>query len=98
MQVPLVAGRNFTAVDRANPYVALISEQTARKAFPAKIPLAEKSPTLFPTTGKITIIGVVADTRINGLRDTAAMVYIPYWEFTPWTLRFWSAARNPATR
>src|SRR6202000_1098183 len=36
----------------------------------------------------VTVIGVVADTRINGLKDTAAMVYLPYWSFTPWTLSF----------
>jgi ABC-type antimicrobial peptide transport system permease subunit len=30
----------------------------------------------------------VADTRINGLKDSAAMLYMPYWGFTPWTLTF----------
>jgi hypothetical protein len=29
------------------------------------------------------VIGVVADARINGLKDDAAMVYLPYWAFTP---------------
>ena len=37
---------------------------------------------------KLTVIGVVADTRINGLKDAAAMVYLPYWVYTPWTLTF----------
>jgi ABC-type antimicrobial peptide transport system permease subunit len=34
------------------------------------------------------VIGVVADTRINGLKNTALMVYVPTWAFTPWTLSF----------
>ena len=36
----------------------------------------------------VTVIGVVADTRINGLKNTALMVYVPNWAFTPWTLSF----------
>ena len=36
----------------------------------------------------VTVIGVVADTRINGLKNTAPMVYMPYWAYTPWTLSF----------
>ena len=36
----------------------------------------------------MTVIGVVADAHINGLKDDAAMVYLPYWAFTPWTLSF----------
>jgi hypothetical protein len=42
MQSPLVAGRNITAIDRANPYVALISERTARTAFPGENPIGRK--------------------------------------------------------
>ena len=34
------------------------------------------------------MIGVVADARINGLKDNAAMVYLPYWAYTPLTLSF----------
>jgi ABC-type antimicrobial peptide transport system permease subunit len=34
------------------------------------------------------VIGIVADARINGLKDTAAMVYIPYWVFQPWKPTF----------
>ena len=51
--------------------------------------MAEKSNPSFPMTNiPSTVIGVVADTRINGLKDTAAMVYMPYWAYTPWTLSF----------
>ncbi len=89
MQIPLVAGRNFTAADRANPYVALISERTAREGFPGENPIGRKISDIVPDyADSVTVVGVVADTRINGLKDTAAMVYIPYSAYTPWTLSF----------
>lgn len=89
MQIPLIAGRNLTLADRANPYVALISERTAREAFPGENPIGRWISDVVPDDEhSVTVIGVVADTRINGLKDTAAMVYMPYWAFTPWTLSF----------
>ena len=42
------------------------------------------------------MIGVVADTRINGLKDNAAMVYMPYWAYTPWTLSFLVRSSQPS--
>ena len=84
MQIPLIAGRNLSAADRANPYVALISERTAREAFPGENPIGRKISDMVPDDEHfVTVIGVVADTRINGLKDTAAMVYMPYWAYTP---------------
>jgi predicted permease len=89
MQIPLVSGRNIAAGDRANPYVVLISERTAREAFPGEDSVGKKIDSIDPDGNHpMTVIGVVADTRINGLKDTAAMVYVPYWAFTPWTLSF----------
>jgi predicted permease len=89
MQIPLVAGRNLTAADRANPYVALISERTAREGFAGENPIGRKISNVVPDDEHfVTVVGVVADTRINGLKDTAAMVYLPYWAYTPWTLSF----------
>jgi putative ABC transport system permease protein len=85
----LVAGRNITAGDRANPYVALLSERAAHEGFPGENPLGRKIVYLVPDDKHaITVIGVVADARINGLKDNAAMVYLPYWAYTPLTLSF----------
>jgi predicted permease len=96
-RIPLVSGRNFTAADRANPDVALISERTARDAFPGEDPLGRKMNALAPDDDRpVTVIGVVADTRINGLKDSAAMVYVPYWTFTPWTLSFLVRSTQPS--
>jgi len=87
--VPLVAGRNLTAADRSHPYVALISERTARESFAGENPIGKRIESLMPDDEHaLTIIGVVADTRINGLRDSAAMVYAPYWDYTSWSPLF----------
>jgi len=97
MQIPLISGRNLTAADRANPYVVLISERTAHEAFPGENPVGKKIASLVPDDSHpTTVIGVVADTRINGLKDTAAMVYAPYWAFTPWTLSFLVRSAQPS--
>ena len=97
MQIPLLAGRNIAASDRANPYVALISERTARESFSGEDPVGKKINGLIPDDNHpMTVIGVVADTRINGIKDTAAMVYLPYWSFTPWTLSFLVRSSQPS--
>jgi predicted permease len=87
MLSPLLAGRNIHAGDRSDPYVALISERTAREAFPGENAIGRKISDIVPDDQhSVTVIGVVADTRINGLKDDAAMVYLPYWAYTPPTL------------
>jgi len=97
MQIPLVSGRNITAADRANPYVALISERTAREAFPGENPIGRKISDIVPDDKHtLTVIGVVADAHINGLKDNAAMLYLPYWTFTPWTLSFLVRSSQPS--
>jgi predicted permease len=96
----LVAGRNITAADRANPYVALISERTAREGFPDENPIGRKISDIVPDDQddqhQVTVIGVVADARINGLKDDAAMVYLPYWAYTPLTLSFLVRSSQPS--
>jgi predicted permease len=97
MQSSLVAGRNIAAADRANPYVVLISERTAREAFPGENPVGRKISDIVPDDKHtVTVIGVIADARINGLKDNAAMVYVPYWAFTPWTLSFLVRSSQPS--
>ena len=97
IQIPLISGRNLTAADRANPYVALISERTAREGFPGENPIGRQISDIVPDDPhSVTVIGMVADTRINGLKDTAAMVYMPYWAYTPWTLSFLVRSAQPS--
>ena len=97
MHIALVAGRNLTDSDSANPYVVLISERTAREAFPGENPIGRKIDPQVPNDQHpMTVVGVVADTHINGLKDTAAMVYAPYWAYTPWTLSFLVRSEKPS--
>jgi predicted permease len=97
MQSRLVAGRNITAADRANPYMALISERAAREAFPGENPIGRKIFQIVPDDKHtVTVIGVVADAHINGLKDDAAMVYLPYWAYTPLTLSFLVRSSQPS--
>jgi predicted permease len=89
MQIPLIAGRNFTAADRSDPHVVLLSERAAREGFPNEDPIGKKISDIVPDDSHyLTVIGVVADTRINGLKNSAAMVYAPYWAYTPWSIAF----------
>jgi hypothetical protein len=77
--------------------VALISERTAREGFPGENPIGRKISDIVPDDKhQVTVIGVVADARINGLKDDAAMVYLPYWAYTPLTLSFLVRSSQPS--
>jgi hypothetical protein len=89
MQTPLVSGRNFTTADRTAPYVALLSERAAREGFPGENPIGRTIINVIPDDKHpVTVVGIVADAHINGLKDSSAMVYLPYWAYTPLTLSF----------
>jgi predicted permease len=88
MRIPLIAGRNITEADRSGDVMpALISEAAARAAFPGENPIGRKM-VAFGGWETYTIVGVVADARVNGLRDAVAMAYAPYWEYSPSTVSF----------
>jgi putative ABC transport system permease protein len=96
MQSPLVAGRNFTLADRSYPYVALISERTAREGFGGENPIGRTINNIVPDDNhNVTVLGIVADARINGLKDDAAMVYLPYYAYTPLSLSFLVRSSQP---
>jgi putative ABC transport system permease protein len=92
MSVPLRAGRNLEAreVSRAEP-VALVNE-AASKLWPAgtspiggriRVSLLEKPPANAPgpahTSGVVTVVGIIADTRNEGLSNPPApALYVPY--------------------
>ena len=98
MHVPLIAGRVLSASDRNNPYVAMISERTARDGFSGEDPVGRTIVGTIPDDNhRVTIIGVVADTRINGLKDSAPMVYLPYWAFTSWTQTYLVRSTQPGS-
>jgi predicted permease len=90
--IPLLSGRDLDSADRSHAGSVLISEQTARAVWPGEEPLG-KSFQLDEATH--TVVGVVADARVNDLKKTASMVYLPYWENPRWRLYF--VLRSPLT-
>ncbi|MBL8169972.1 MAG: ABC transporter permease [Acidobacteria bacterium] len=75
MGIPLLAGRAFTAADNSGgPEVVLINETFARRFFPNENPIGQR---LLMARTK-TIVGVVSDTRHQGLdQDVRLEIYIP---------------------
>jgi predicted permease len=95
LKIPLIEGRNLQASDRDHPTNALISQQTARTIWPGEDPLGKTF-----TTGdeaKFTVVGVVADARINDLKKTASMIYLPYWQNPWWRAYFLVRSSQPTS-
>jgi predicted permease len=81
LRIPLVGGRDLTAEDKNHPTNVLISEDAARTIFPDTNPIGH----ILHLNDKtdFTVVGILADARINQLDHTAPMIYIPYWQ-SPW--------------
>ena len=84
--IPLLEGRDLADSDRDHPANVLISQQAARAAWPGEDPLGK----IFEAGGDTTytVVGVVADARINDLKTTANMIYVPYWQNPWWRVYF----------
>ena len=95
LKIPLIEGRNLQPSDKDHPTNALISQQTARAAWPDEDPLGKTFTT--GDTEKYTVVGVVADARINDLKKTANMVYLPYWQNPWWRAYFFIRSSQPAS-
>jgi predicted permease len=80
MDIPLLAGRDFTEEDRKNPRVVIISDKIAKSVFPGENPIGRT----IKHWGRIyTVIGIAANARINDLKRNAPIYYLPYWDFPP---------------
>jgi putative ABC transport system permease protein len=79
MGVPLIRGRTFDDDDRANaPPVAVVSQSVARRFWPNADAIGQRIGYPYASPW-ITIVGIVADTKQDSLRDTAsASVYVPW--------------------
>jgi len=72
MELPLAAGRTFTADDRANTAkVGIINEAAVKKFFPDENPLGRRFGTGLDNSSEFEIVGVVRDAKYNSLRDSA---------------------------
>jgi putative ABC transport system permease protein len=81
MRIALKRGRLFSSDDRSgSARVALVSETTARRLWPAEDAIGKRLllPTFEPGTGKTawrTVVGVVNDVRYRGIDDVRLDVY-----------------------
>ena len=94
LRIPLIQGRDLQASDRDHPTNALISQQAARTIWPGEDPVGK----VFHLGDKetFTVVGVVADARINDLKKTASMIYLPYWQ-NPWWRVYFLVRSSQAT-
>lgn len=94
LTIPLLEGRDLLPSDRSHPTNALISEQAARAAWPGEDPVGK----VFQAGGdtNYTVVGVVADARINNLKSTANMIYVPYWDNPWWRVYFLARSQQPS--
>ena len=95
LKIPLIEGRNLQPSDKDHPTNALISQQMARAEWPNEDPLGKTFTT--GDTDKYTVVGVVADARINDLKKTSNMVYLPYWQNPWWRAYFFIRSSQPAS-
>jgi predicted permease len=95
LEMPLLAGRDLELADRGHAGDALISAQTARAAWPGEDPIG-KHFDCGDGAGIHTVVGVVADARVNDLKKTSNMVYMPYWENPRWSVVFLVRSSLPA--
>lgn len=80
LRIALLEGRDLKPSDRDHPTNVLISQQTARVVWPEEDAVGR---TFHAGSETYTVVGVVANARINSLKSTTNMVYIPYWD-NPW--------------
>jgi predicted permease len=95
MQIPLLAGRNFSPSDMStSPPVAIISEHTAKTLFPLGNPigrhygLGDSKP-----ENDVTVVGIVKDVKFDDLAEEPMNLdYVPYtqhpWGFGDFEVRY----------
>jgi predicted permease len=80
MEIPVLAGRTFTARDdEPAPKVVMINQTAATKYFPNENPIGQRFGSSIETSGQLEIVGVVRDAKYNSVRDAAPpTMYVPY--------------------
>jgi len=84
LRIPILRGRGFTAADRlGGPLVALINREAARRWWPNDDPVGQRifvaeGAKDLEDRGPRTIVGIVGDTRDDGLdRKVPPILYVP---------------------
>ena len=96
--IPVLRGRGFTADDREGaPSVVVVSQSTARHYWPGDDPIGKRLLMGPPSAQqRLTVVGVVPDTRYRDLREARASIYFPlrqsFFPFVPTTLAIRTSA------
>ena len=79
MRIPLVAGREFNARDRAGaPMVAIINQAAARMLYPGEDPIGKTLTVIWSGPPQAQIVGVASDSHFEGMRVTPGpFVFLP---------------------
>ncbi|HEX5217493.1 MAG TPA: ABC transporter permease [Vicinamibacterales bacterium] len=80
MGIPMLRGRDFTAADTArSEFVGIVNESFGRMLWGNDDPLGRRFKVDHPKAGWITVVGVVADTRVEELTSAKPPVmYVPH--------------------
>ena len=79
MEIPFLRGRDFTTQDdRRAPNVAIVNQEFVRRFFPNEDALGKRV-RFSGENREVEIVGVVADTKYENLRqDTQPLIYMPW--------------------
>jgi len=87
--IPLLAGRNFTEMDRADkPRVVIINETFAHRYFPQESPIGKRMKTggpERPNSPWMEIVGVVGDAKYGGLEVAAEPAFYEHYQQASWS-------------
>jgi predicted permease len=101
MEVPLMAGRNFTATDTSTTQaVAVIDQTLARRYWPDQDPLGQQVKFGFgPGPKGVTIVGVVGDIKSDGFAAASVPhIYVAMGQFAPINAVLFLRGRGDAQR
>jgi predicted permease len=101
MEVPLMAGRNFTASDtNTTQAVAVIDQTLARRYWPEQDPLGQQVKFGFgPGPKGVTIVGVVGDIKSDGFEaPSVPHIYVAMGQFAPINAVLFFRSRSDAER
>jgi predicted permease len=96
MHMRIVAGRDLTGEDKEYPNNILVSEKAARDIWNKTNPLGKQIRSFDGSGSTMTVVGVVADTRVNSLRSVAPIIYVPFWNVPPRHISFLLRSGLPA--
>jgi predicted permease len=101
MEVPLMAGRNFSATDtNTTQAVAVIDQTLARRYWPDQDPLGQQVKFGFgPGPKGVTIVGVVGDIKSDGFEaPSVPHIYVALGQFAPVNAVLFLRSRSDAER